>query len=629
MATRGEQNPATAIDSSVKKAQVFLSNNQLGEHWGALKPARFVLGEIGFETGTSFFSAWSQWLDTAPEDARLDFICIEHNPLSRENLEQSLNQEPELSALASELLAHYPDYPHLGFHRLCFEQGRINLTLVVADTPTALSQLQNSTHPQFKAHQTHFDAWLVNSSHSADELQLTLDAHYLPAAEIKTFEEGAYNCPHPPPWDLLQAPPNAQTHSALIIGGGIAGCHTARALANRGYRVTLLEQADTLASQGSGNPQGVLYGKLSPREETLAEFNLSALAFGQRCYREYWENDHKIGQRCGVLQLAHTAKESKLHESLRALYDREDARSLVEFLSAEEASAIAGVALPHSGLYFPKAGWVNPSVLCEHLLQHPNIQVQFDTRIERLKVELNGQPQQHWRAIDQRGNEHQAAYVVIACASHARQFPQCDHLPLKPVRGQVTYLPATEGSRQLKTAICAEGYIAPATQSSHCIGATFDVKAPFDARLAQEPTKSDEHLSNLDKIEGPTPALAEALNIQAHRESNHQLQGRAAFRCTTPDYLPIAGPAPNLEGFLEDYALLRKNAKSSIPRAGRYWPGLFLNVGHGSRGLTYASLTSELVASQIDANPLPLSRDLCRALNPARFIIRDLIRKKI
>ena len=106
------------------------------------------------------------------------------------------------------------------------------------------------------------------------------------------------------------------------------------------------------------------------------------------------------------------------------------------------------------------------------------------------------------------------------------------------------------------------------------------------------------------------------------------LQGRAAFRCTTPDYLPIAGPAPKLDDYLNDYALLRKNARAHIPIAGNSWPGLYLNMGHGSRGLSYAPICAELLASQICGEVPPLELDLRQAVHPGRFIIRDLIRKK-
>src|SRR5690625_5319737 len=70
-----------------------------------------------------------------------------------------------------------------------------------------------------------------------------------------------------------------------------------------------------------------------------------------------------------------------------------------------------------------------------------------------------------------------------------------------------------------------------------------------------------------------------------------------------------------------DYAPLRKDAQTALPIAGDYWPGLYLNVGHGSRGLAYTPLSGELLAAQIAAEPQPVSRQLSRALNPARFLI--------
>ena len=53
------------------------------------------------------------------------------------------------------------------------------------------------------------------------------------------------------------------------------------------------------------------------------------------------------------------------------------------------------------------------------------------------------------------------------------------------------------------------------------------------------------------------------------------------------------------------------------------------NRGHGSRGLSSTPLAAELIASQIMGESPPLSRELCRALSPARFLVRDLARNRI
>jgi tRNA 5-methylaminomethyl-2-thiouridine biosynthesis bifunctional protein len=107
------------------------------------------------------------------------------------------------------------------------------------------------------------------------------------------------------------------------------------------------------------------------------------------------------------------------------------------------------------------------------------------------------------------------------------------------------------------------------------------------------------------------------------------LPARVAWRCASPDYLPLAGPVPDRDAFVHDYGGLRDNARQAIALAGTCLPGLYLNTGHGSRGLTSTALAAELIAGQICDEPLPLEPELVRALAPARFLIRDLRRNRL
>jgi tRNA 5-methylaminomethyl-2-thiouridine biosynthesis bifunctional protein len=446
-----------------------------------------------------------------------------------------------------------------------------------------------------------------------------------PAAKI--FPRHTYTTP----WALVRNSERPASRTAAVIGGGLAGCHTARALALRGWRVTLIERHAELAQGASGNPQGVLYAKLSPKQEPLAAFNLASLQFALRHYAAYWSpnanrnhtestatsaTEQTIGTACGVLQLAHTAAEQSLQEQLRATFS--NAETLVRFVSKEEASKIAGITLPYSGLYFPSAGWLNPIRLCAALVDHPNIQIQYQR--SALNLLKNGD---YWQVHTEAQQLIEAAVVVVANATDAVQFEQTQHLPLKAIRGQVSYLPATAMSRELQTVICSEGYIAPASSMQggklqHCTGATFNLK-DNEAAL-----RTSDHQTNLANLHEHLPVLACGWS----ELKPDVLEGRVAFRCATTDYLPVVGPAPVLEDFLADYAALRKDARSFIPQAGSYWTGLYVNLGHGSRGLAYTPLCAELLAAQICNEPLPLARDLVHALHPARFIIRNLQRNR-
>src|SRR5690606_1246864 len=108
-------------------------------------------------------------------------------------------------------------------------------------------------------------------------------------------------------------------------------------------------------------------------------------------------------------------------------------------------------------------------------------------------------------------------------------FPQTAPLPLQPIRGQVSFAQATAPSKNLKIALCGEGYIAPAAPVSgtdktqqHSFGATFKLKQT-DLEIREE-----EHRENLQTLTNLLPEIAESF---AHQKLN----GRVAVRAATPD----------------------------------------------------------------------------------------------
>jgi len=422
---------------------------------------------------------------------------------------------------------------------------------------------------------------------------------------LDSLQSRSYS-PYPVPWTLDASATACPQKHALIVGGGLAGCTSARALAERGWKITLVERHAELAQEASGNPQGVLYAKLSPKNEAQAEFNLHALQFAQQFYRSRWS---EVGTPCGVLQLAHCESEQQLHTQLREKFSVAD--ELVQFVDAVQATTIAGVPLNQSALYFPNAGWINPRKLCETLTNHPAIQVITDCTA--LALEYVGD---NWQINNK--PELRAPVVIIANATDAKTFAITQHLPIKSIRGQITYLPKTASSRALKTLVCSEGYIGPAVNDLHCTGATFNLKDE------SRELRVEDHRTNLENLRAPLPELLD----EWEKLVVENLQGRVAFRCTLPDYLPLVGAVPLEQTMLEDFAPLRKNARAAIHKTGAYYKGLFINIGHGSRGLAYTPLSAELLAAQINQEVLPLPRELANALNPARFLIRDLIRNK-
>ena len=99
-----------------------------------------------------------------------------------------------------------------------------------------------------------------------------------------------------------------------------------------------------------------------------------------------------------------------------------------------------------------------------------------------------------------------------------------------------------------------------------------------------------------------------------------------AHRCNSNDYLPVAGPVPNLGDFNACYERLRHDRKRLIDAPCPPEPGLAVLTSLGSRGLSAAPLAAEILADQLLGTVPAVPRYLQRAVSPARFAERALKR---
>ncbi|EJN26061.1 tRNA U-34 5-methylaminomethyl-2-thiouridine biosynthesis protein MnmC-containing protein [Pseudomonas sp. GM78] len=620
---------------------VFLEQNALRERFAALPAGgRLVIGETGFGTGLNFLCAWQLFEQHAVAGARLHFVSVEKYPLSLPDLQRALALWPELKPFADQLLAQYRAI-HQGFQRLVLDSGRVTLTLLIGD---ALEQL-----PQLDAQ---IDAWFLDGFAPAKnpdmwtaELFAELARLAAPGSTISTFTSTGWvrrllnaagfkmkrtpgighkweilrgtflgwpaETPTPAvakPWFARPTPLTEERH-ALVIGAGLAGCATAASLAARGWQVSLLERHDALAQEASGNPQGVLYLKLSAHGTALSQLIVSGFGYTRRLLEHLqrgvdWDD-------CGVLQLAFNAKETERQAQLATAFPSD----LLHTLDRAHAEARAGIALPAGGLFYPEGGWVHPPALCQWQAGQSNIELLTHHDVLELR-RVDGS----WQAWDGDSLLAEAPAVVLAGAAEIKRFTFSSELPLKRIRGQITRLQQTASSRALSTVVCAEGYVAPARLGEHTLGASFDFNSDD-----LTPTTA-EHLGNLQMLEEISQDLVARLG--AHTLQADELEGRAAFRCTSPDYLPIVGPLADSQAFVDVYSALSKDARQ-IPDIPCPWlDGLYVNSGHGSRGLITAPLSGELIAAWLDDEPLPLPRAVAEACHPNRFTLRRLIRGK-
>jgi len=420
-----------------------------------------------------------------------------------------------------------------------------------------------------------------------------------------------------PIWFSRPPPPADHPVGAIIIGAGLAGATTARALAERGMRVKVLERHSAPAQAGSGNPQGALYAKLSARPTAHSNFHLAGFQQATRLLAPLLNLHPDMANLCGVLQLALTDKEAERQRELIELghYTPE----LVQWVDQSTASELAGSRVGSGGLFFPSAGWVSPPAFCHWLLQHPYIELITDCSVQDIKQTQHDsldKTQQGWTLETTNGEQYTAEVVVVCGAAEAAAFAQLRHLPLKPIRGQTSYLEASPDLPRIKTVVCGDGYISPALHGRYCYGASFNLHH-HDTQLSVQ-----DQQENLEKLLVALPGFA-ALNPASLPE------GRVGFRCTTPDYLPVVGPAPVYELFIEHYAKLRDDANWRFSTPPTFHSGLYVNTGHGSKGLITCPISADLLAAQICNEPLPLEESLSDLIHPARFIIKKLIRNQI
>lgn len=620
---------------------VFLNQNDLHARFTAL-PAdgRLVIGETGFGTGLNFLCAWQLFEACATPGARLQFVSVEKYPLNPPDLERSLSLWPELKTFADQLLDQYLAI-HPGFQRLVFDNGRVTLTLLIGDALGMLPQLDGQ-----------IDAWFLdgfapskNPEMWTPELFAELARLAAPGSTLGTFTSTGWvrralnaagfkmkrvpgighkwevlkgtfigwpqDVPAPSlarPWFARPDLPQGE-RKALVIGAGLAGCATAESLAARGWQVSLLERHEAPAQEASGNPQGVLYLKLSAHGTALSQLILSGFGHTRRRLERLQRGVDWAD--CGVLQLAFDEKEGERQMHLAQAFSPE----LLHVLTQAEAEAKAGVGVRSGGLFYPEGGWVHPPALCRQQTNGANIRLMAHNDVLELRHEGDA-----WQAWDGERLLDSAPVVVLAGAAEIKRFPASADLPLKRIRGQITRLRETGASQSLNTVVCAEGYVAPARLGEHTLGASFDFNSDD-----LTPTVA-EHLGNLELLREISTDLSKRL--QADALPVEQLSGRAAFRCTSPDYLPIVGPLADRGAFLEAYAVLRKDARQ-VPQTECPWlDGLYVNSGHGSRGLITAPLSGELIAAWLDNEPLPLPRNVAEACHPNRFVLRSLIRGK-
>lgn len=628
----------SAAGGLAQARHVFLAGNAVLERWSVKSrfTAHFTILELGFGFGLNFLATWQAWRDSPQRGERLHFVSIEKHPFGAQDLAVLHAPHQEVAPLAEELRNAWPMLVP-GMHRLEFEGGRVVLTLAFAEVAAALRDLRlqadaffldgfaPAKNPEMWTPQVMRQlarlatpgataaTWSVASSvrealrgagfvaekrrgfaHKSEMLVASLAPRARrPARVAAAPQEQTVPAPAEP---TASAP---RERHAAVIGAGIAGAAVCERLAARGWRVTLIERHPAPATEASGNPAGTFHPLIAPDDSVFARLTRAAFLY----WIARWGAMDVAGaaplwKRCGVLQLARDAAEAAAQrEALRAhAYPPDYAQPVTR----GQATELAGLEVAAAGVWFPEAGWMRPPSLAAALLERCGARLDARFGCEAARLERGDGL---WRVHGARGEEIcSAPVVVLANSAGALRLAPQKSVRLRRVRGQLSYLPAGRVAK-LRSAVLRGGYVLPPVEGIAVAGATYDFDDEDTAPRAAS------HAANLERLERILPGIAAGLDAGS-------LEGRVGFRAVARDRLPLIGALAD-----EQSPPRRKNpGLADLARK----PGLYGAFAYGSRGLLWAGLGAELIASLVEGEPLPLEARLADAVDPARFLLRAM-----
>jgi tRNA 5-methylaminomethyl-2-thiouridine biosynthesis bifunctional protein len=600
---------------------VFLGGCDLPGAWS--DAPSWTLLETGFGLGLNFLATWQAWRADPLAPRLLHYVAIEAWPPTADDLKRGAAPYPELAPLAQELAERWVGLLP-GFHRLAFDEGRVQLTLCIGEVRAMLRELR------FEADSVYLDGftpalnpemWDMHTLKAVSHLcrRGTRVATWTIARSVRDglaqhgfIVEKAAGLPPKrdclratwdPPWTPRRpepapvAPWAGAYRRALVIGAGLAGASAAYSLAQRGWQVTVLDRAGAPAAGASGLPAGVVAPHVSPDDRLLSQLSRSGVMATLARAAELLPE--------GVGWAASGVLERRLKDSRELPADWADPGSPGHAWSraADAVQRSAATLNEDSPAHWhARGGWVRAPALVAAMLVAPGITWLGNAavaalRLDRPQAEGAAKDGEGWTALAADGAVlAQAPVVVVAAGFDSLDLlasTDAPALPLNPLRGQLLVGPMPDAPHPLPpfpvnglgnfiTGVPVDG------TPSWVLGSTFE-------RGCRESVLRDADTQEVAaKLAVLLPESARALGPQI---ASGAARAWAAVRCTVPDRLPVVG-APDASAL----------------------PGLFVSTGMGARGMTLAVLCGELLAAQLEGEPLPVPLRHARALAPQRLL---------
>jgi len=558
----------SAAGGPAQARHVFLGGNELPHRWTG--HSRFIILETGFGFGLNFLVTWQEWRRDPARCERLHYVAIEKHPFALDDLRMLHEKYPELEKEAAELHARWPMLVP-GGHRLEFDGGKVVLTLFFADIKLArdLRLAADAIYLDGFAPAKNPDMWSA-------QLMRALSRLAAPGATAAT-------------WSVASSVRSSLEATGFAVEKRVGFGHKKEMLVARNIRTgpeVSPPKVKKAAVVGAGLAGAAVCERLCARGWEIDLYERHS-APAQEASGNHAGSFHPIVTpddslfaritRAGFLaSLSHFHRMDGIRwdpcGALQLARDEKEEASqrasiaalalppeYAQYVTREEASAHAGVPVAAPGVWFPQAGWIKPESL---------VRAQLEACGNRLKTFFG-------KAMD---SLPAAPIVILANSSEAPTLHGVPHLRLRKVRGQVTHVPA-EAIDAPRVVVLRGGMVLPPVEGVCVVGASYDIDDEDPSPRAE----SDE--ANLERLK----------NILSSLSTPPVAESRVGFRSVTPDRLPVVG---------------------------KLGEGVYGAFAYGSRGLIWAALAAELIASELEGEPLPIEGKLADALSPQRFARR-------
>ena len=620
---------------------VFFSNNGLPERWHDKK--QFVIAELGLGSGLNCLLTIREWLkhcDACGEEKTLHYVAIEKYPLAPQAIVELLSRYPELQSLCDEFIEHYPPAVETAHTRRLFNNRVVihfkfmdALDVLTGENLKVDAWYLDGFSPSKNAAMWSanlFEKLAINSSSAATFSTYTaagfvkrnlisagfdvkkVDGYgkkrdmltgIFTGLKIKTLKYSDK------PWFVSVTNSEVVDSTGVrrhlcVIGAGIAGLCVAYAMIKRGWQVTMIDKDVNVASETSGNPAAIVYPRLSVNDDVDMSFYTAAYCYSvemlnslqQNHSKQFWFDD-------GIVQ---QFNEKRLNDII--LKNQFNAN----YVEMQEQSMNMIWPDPNDGkcvfAKFLSAGVVLPSKLCAVIKEECG---EYLTMLHADIDDVTNKDNK-WQCHSDAKQMIESDVLVVANGGGINSIGLEFMFPVERVRGQVAVLNTNDKAKDITMTINSSVHITPSIEGKHYLGASYSYT---NDSLLIDKNETNELLNSLDKILPDTFEIDDCVGAWA------------GYRIISPDRVPIVGAIPDKQFFDKEYSDISHGKLNKAYRPAKNHDGLYVTAAHGSRGFTTAFLSAEIIAAQINDEPMPVNKKVLDYLSPARFIVNDLKRR--